>query len=81
MPSSEGQPVLALQLIEELKVLGVKDIKIHDTEIITVILLSNLNYYIPTIAFLDHLVTNAEKNNNKKTKILSYKGSYLCLNK
>ncbi|WYW99822.1 peptidase T [Proteus vulgaris] len=81
MPSSEGQRVLALQLVEELKALGVEDIKIRDTAIVTATLPSNLDYEVPTVAFFGHLDTSAEQTNDTKAQILPYKGGDLCLNK
>lgn len=51
MPSSEGQRVLAKQLVQELEALGVEDIKLRDTAIVTATLPSNLDYDVPTVAF------------------------------
>lgn len=81
IPSSEGQRILALQLVEELKALGVEDIKIRDTAIVTATLPSNLGYDIPTVAFFGHLGTSVEQVNKKKAQVIPYKGGYLYLNK
>ncbi|MBI6215274.1 hypothetical protein JEO90_01675 [Proteus vulgaris] len=61
--------------------MDVKNIKIHDTIIVTAILPSDLNYDIPTIAFFGYLGTSAEQVNKKKAQVIPYKGGYLYLNK
>ncbi|MDK3008978.1 peptidase T [Providencia rettgeri] len=81
MPSSEGQRVLAKQLVQELEALGVEDIKLRDTAIVTATLPSNLDYDVPTVAFFGHLDTSAEQTNDTKAQILPYTGEDLCMNK
>ena len=67
--------------LEELKALGVEDIKIQVIPIVTATLPSNLDYEVPTVAFFGHLDTSAEQTNDTKAQILPYKGGDLCLNK
>ncbi|QIC14502.1 peptidase T [Providencia vermicola] len=81
MPSSEGQRVLAKKLVQELEALGLEEIKLRDTAIVTATLPSNLDYDVPTVAFFGHLDTSAEQTNDTKAQILHYNGEDLCLNK
>jgi tripeptide aminopeptidase len=81
MPSSEGQRVLAKQLVQELEGLGLQDIKLRDTAIVTATLPSNLDYKVPTVAFFGHLDTSAEQTNDTKAQILPYNGEDICMNK
>ena len=81
MPSSEGQRVLALQLVEELKALV---LKISKFAILPLLprhyLLTLIMRFLPWLSF-GHLDTSAEQTNDTKAQILPYKGGDLCLNK
>ncbi|OBU05921.1 peptidase T [Morganella psychrotolerans] len=81
MPSSEGQRVLAKQLVQELEALGLTDIKLRDTAIVTATLPSNLDYDVPAVAFFGHLDTSAEQTNDTHAQILPYTGDDICMNK
>ncbi|MQL48973.1 peptidase T [Photorhabdus khanii] len=80
MPSSEGQRVLAEKLGKELEQLGLQNIIVRDTAIVTATLPANVDYFVPTIAFFGHLDTSAELTNDTKAQVLPYNGGDLCLN-
>lgn len=52
MPSSEGQRVLANQVAEELRALGLEDVAVNERSILTATLPANVDYSLPTVAFL-----------------------------
>ncbi|WP_407332788.1 peptidase T [Enterovibrio sp. 27052020O] len=86
MPSSEGQMVLARLLADELDALGMKDIVLRDTAILTATLPSNIpanltgNQHVPTVSFFAHLDTSAEQKNDTRAQVVSYHGGDICLN-
>ena len=80
MPSSEGQRVLAKKLVEELTQLGLKDIQLQDTAIVTATLPANCEAKIPTVAFFAHLDTSAEQSADTKAQIIKFTGDDICLN-
>ncbi|MCX9458505.1 peptidase T, partial [Vibrio cholerae] len=51
MPSSPNQLVLAKKLGAELEALGLIDVVVRDTAIVTATLPSNVAYPLPTVAF------------------------------
>lgn len=53
MPSSPGQMVLAKLLAAELEVLGMQNIEVRDTAIVTATLPGNTDDNIPVVSFLD----------------------------
>ncbi|MGF1681676.1 peptidase T [Photobacterium minamisatsumaniensis] len=80
MPSSPGQMELARLLVAELEVLGLEDIVLRDTAILTATLPANTEKDIPTVSFFAHLDTSAEQTNDTKAKIVSYQGGDIVLN-
>ncbi|GKX61274.1 peptidase T [Leminorella grimontii] len=80
MPSSEGQRVLANQVAEELRALGLKDVTVNERSILTATLPANVDYPLPTVAFFGHLDTSAEQTSDTHAKIVSYQGGDICLN-
>ncbi|MDR0806973.1 MAG: peptidase T [Enterobacteriaceae bacterium] len=81
MPSSEGQRVLANKVAEELRALGLQDVKVSERAILTATLPANVDYPLPTVAFFGHLDTSAEQTTDTNAQILPYQGGDLCLNK
>lgn len=81
MPSSPGQMVLAKQLVDELQALGLQDIQLRDTAIVTATLPANTDETLPVVSFFCHLDTSAEQTADTKAQILPYSGGDLCLNK
>ncbi|KHT62761.1 peptidase M20 [Photobacterium gaetbulicola] len=80
MPSSPGQMELAILLKSELEELGMEDIVLRDTAILTATLPANTNKELPTVAFFAHLDTSAEQTNDTKANIVSYQGGDIVLN-
>ncbi|MGF1756456.1 peptidase T [Photobacterium sagamiensis] len=80
MPSSMGQMKLAQRLVQELEQLGLKDIVLHDTAILTATLPANIDKKIPTVSFFAHLDTSAEQTGDTNAQIMSYTGGDICLN-
>jgi len=80
MPSSPGQMVLAKQLVTELESLGLVDITLRDSAILTATLPANCDETIPTVAFFAHLETSAEQPADTKAHIVHYNGEDICLN-
>ncbi|MBK5144695.1 peptidase T [Budviciaceae bacterium BWR-B9] len=81
MPSSEGQRVLANQVAEELRALGLQDVQVSERAILTATLPANVDYPLPVVAFFGHLDTSAEQTADTHAQILPYSGGDLCLNK
>ncbi len=87
MPSSDGQMELAQLLAQELETLGMQDIVLRETAILTATLPSNIpvellpnDTTIPTVAFFAHLDTSAEQTNDTHAQIVHYHGGDICLN-
>ncbi|MGL4269998.1 MAG: peptidase T [Plesiomonas sp.] len=80
MPSSPNQLVLAKKLGAELEALGLVDVVVRDTAIVTATLPSNVDYPLPTVAFFGHLDTSAELTTDTRAQIVSYSGGDICLN-
>lgn len=88
MPSSDGQMKLAQLLSQELEALGMQDIILRDTAILTATLPTNIPADIinslppiPTVAFFAHLDTSAEQTNDTHAHIVRYHGGDICLNR
>lgn len=56
-PSSPGQLVLAKMLVEELKEIGIKDVKIDEFGYVMATVPANTDKVVPTIGFLAHIDT------------------------
>ena len=80
MPSCQGQMELATLLKVELEALGMEEIVLRDTAILTATLPSNTNKDLPTVSFFAHLDTSAEQTNDTKAQIVSYQGGDIVLN-
>ncbi|MGF1859710.1 peptidase T [Photobacterium profundum] len=85
MPSSDGQMELAQLLAKELDALGMEDIVLRDTAILTATLPANIPSVqgakpIPTVSFFAHLDTSAEQANDTHAQIVCYQGGDICLN-
>ncbi len=80
MPSSPGQMVLAKLLAQQLTDMGMKDVVLRETAIVTATLPSNIAADVPAVAFFGHLDTSAEQTADTHAQILPYKGGDLCLN-
>ncbi|HAT1684229.1 TPA: peptidase T [Klebsiella oxytoca] len=80
MPSSPGQMTLATQLGEELKAMGLEDVCLRDTSIVTATLPGNTEKTVPVVSFFGHLDTSAEQTADTHAQVLPYHGEDLCLN-
>lgn len=80
MPSSPGQMVLAQQLARELEQLGLVDVHVADTAIVTATLPANIEHDAPTVAFCAHLDTSAEQSNDTRAQIKLHDQDAICLN-
>ena len=80
MPSSPGQMELAKLLAVELEALGMENIEVRDTAIVTATLPANTDDAIPVVSFFGHLDTSAEQTADTKAQRLHYSGGDLCLN-
>ncbi|EEY38309.1 peptidase T [Vibrio mimicus] len=80
MPSSPGQMVLARQLARELEQLGLVDVQVADTAIVTATLPANIEHDVPTVAFFAHLDTSAEQSNDTRAQIKLHDQDAICLN-
>ncbi|KQA15933.1 peptidase T [Vibrio metoecus] len=80
MPSSPGQMVLAQQLARELEQLGLIDVQVADTAIVTATLPANIEHEAPTVAFFAHLDTSAEQSNATRAQIKRHEKDAICLN-
>lgn len=80
MPSSPGQRVLAQQLACELEQLGLVDVQVADTAIVTATLPANIEHEAPTVAFFAHLDTSAEQSNDTRAQIKRHDQAAICLN-
>lgn len=82
-PSTSGQLILANQLVEELKTIGLEDVTIDENGYIMATLSSNTTKQVPTIGFLAHMDTATDfTGKNVKPQIVeNYDGNDLVLNK
>ena len=80
IPSTEKQKDLALVLAEDLKVLGLKNIKINEHCIVTADLPSNSDKKMPIIALFAHMDTSSDVPTGPvKPQIHDYKGGNIVL--
>ncbi|MIE71800.1 peptidase T [Salmonella enterica subsp. diarizonae] len=80
MPSSPGQMTLATLLGEELKAMGLQDVLVRDTAIVTATLPGNTDKKVPVVSFFGHLDTSAEQTTDTRAQILPCTGDDICLN-
>lgn len=81
-PSTEGQWILAKQLVEELKDIGMTDVTIDDNCYVMATLPANTDKNVETIGFLAHLDTATDfTGKNVKPQIVeAYDGNDIILN-
>ena len=82
-PSTEKQWVLAKQLFEELKRIGLQDVTLDDKGYIMATLPANIQKEVPTIGFISHYDTSPDfSGTNVKPRIIeNYDGKDILLNK
>ncbi len=82
-PSTQGQFVLGEFLVEELKELGLKDVKIDENGYVTGVLPANTKKVIQTVGFIAHMDTSPDMSGeNVNPQIIeNYKGDDIILNK
>jgi tripeptide aminopeptidase len=81
-PSTAKQWILANQLVDELKNIGMQDVTIDDKSYIMATLASNVDHEVPTIGFISHFDTSPDfKGANVKPQIVpNYDGKDIILN-
>lgn len=81
-PSTDGQWILARQLVEELKEIGMEDVTIDDNCYVMATLPANTDKEVETIGFLAHLdtATDLTGKNVKPQVIEKYDGKDIILN-
>jgi len=81
-PSTVQQLEFAKILVEELKNIGIKHVDLDQNGYIIARILSNVNYNVPTVAFIAHYDTSPEMSGkNINPQIIDYKGGDIILNK
>ncbi|MGB5376826.1 peptidase T, partial [Muriicola sp.] len=82
-PSSEKQWVLAKQLFEELKRIGLQEVTLDDKGYIMATLPANIQKEVPTIGFISHYDTSPDiSGTNVRPRIIeNYDGKDIVLNK
>lgn len=81
-PSTPGQLVLAKQLVEELKAIGMEDVTIDDNGYVMATLPANTEKDVPVIGFLAHVDTATDFSgaNVKPQLVEDYDGNDIVLN-
>ena len=80
-PSTKGQLELGKLLVEELKELGLEDVKQDENGYIYATLKSNIDKKVPTIGFVSHLDTSPDIDGKCiNPKIFTYEGGDIKLN-
>ena len=81
-PSTPGQMVIALYLVEELNSIGLKDVNLDKNGYVMAILPANTNKEIPTIGFISHMDTSPDMSGKHvKPRIVKiYDGENIILN-
>ena len=82
-PSSEGQTEFARLLAEEMKIIGLEDVKVDTYGYVTGYLSSNIERETPAVGFIAHLDTSPEMNGEgvHPQLITNYAGNDIVLNK
>ncbi|HHB1565346.1 TPA: peptidase T [Vibrio metschnikovii] len=80
MPSSPGQMVLAKKLADELIGLGMQEVQVTETAIVTATLPANIDTDAPVVSFFAHLDTSAEQSADTKAQIKRHDSDAICLN-
>lgn len=81
-PSTPGQVVLANQLVEELKKIGMQDVTIDDNGYVMATLPSNTTKEVPTLGFMAHVDTATDFTGNgvNPQVVENYDGGPILLN-
>ena len=81
-PSTPGQMVIALYLVEELNSIGLKDVNLDKNGYVMATLPANTNKEIPTIGFISHMDTSPDMSGKHvKSRIVRiYDGENIILN-
>lgn len=80
-PSSNGQLEFAKFLVEELKSIGVKEVKLDEHGYVYASIPSNIERDIPTVGFIAHMDTSpAVSGKDVKPKIVKFTGEDIILN-
>lgn len=81
VPSTERQFDLAKILFKEAQAIGLEEVHMDQYGIVTATLPSNIDYEVPTIAFLAHMDTADYESENVQPKVIeNYDGKDLILN-
>jgi len=83
VPSTTGQMILARELVNELKVMGLKQVSVDDNGYVMATIPSNVAKIVPTIGFIAHMDTAPDMpgiNINPKF-VYNYDGEDIILNK
>jgi len=81
-PSTPGQLVLAKQIVEELKAIGLEDISLDERAYIMATLPANTTKQVPVIGFVAHLDTSPDLSGKDVTpRVVNYTGGDILLNK
>jgi len=82
-PSTPGQMVFAVYLVEELAAIGLEDVKLDKNGYVMATLPANTNKVIPTIGFIAHMDTSPDMSGKhvKPRIITNYDGENILLNK
>ncbi len=81
LPSTEKQKLLGQALYEELKAMGLSDVRFSDCGYVYATLPANTDKQVPTIGLIAHMDTSpAAEGANIKARIVEYKGGSVLLN-
>jgi len=83
VPSTNGQMILAIELVSELKAMGLKQVSVDDNGYVMATIPSNVKKVVPTIGFIAHMDTAPDMPGiNVKAKFsYNYDGEDIILNK
>ena len=81
-PSTPGQMVFAVYLVEELNSIGLKDATLDKNGYVTATLPANTDKKIPTIGFISHMDTSPDMSGKhvKPRVVTNYDGENIILN-
>ncbi|MBU3180462.1 peptidase T [Clostridium psychrophilum] len=81
VPSTNGQMVLALELVSELKAMGIKQVSVDDNGYVMATIPSNVNKDVPTIGFIAHMDTSPDMSGKdiKAKFVYDYDGEDIIL--
>ena len=79
-PSSEGQYILAQEIVNELHQIGLTDAEVDANCYVMATLPSNSDKKIPTIGFIAHLDTSPDVSGKTRPKSVHYDGTDIVLN-